>query len=94
LVKEQDEALDELAHSKYPKLRENEIKSLVADDKWMARLSAAVEGELNRVSHTLTARIGQLAERYDTPLPKITDEVTTLANRVNVQLKKMGASRK
>ena len=47
----------------------------MVDDKWMARLSAAVQGELDRVSQTLTGRIRELAERYATPLPKLTDEV-------------------
>ena len=63
-VKEQDAALDKLAYEKYPTLTDAEIKSLVIDDKWMARLSAAVQGELDRVSQTLTGRIRELAERY------------------------------
>ncbi len=37
--------------------------------------SAAVQGELDRVSQTLTGRIGELAERYATPLPQLTDDV-------------------
>ena len=37
-VKEQEAALDKLAYDKYPKLTEAEIKTLVVDDKWMARL--------------------------------------------------------
>ena len=41
----------------------------MVDDKWMTRVSAAVQGELDRVSQTLTGRIRQLAERYATPLP-------------------------
>ena len=40
---------------------------------------------------TLTGRIRQLAERYATPLPQLTDEVATLAARVDGHLKKMGA---
>ena len=91
-VKEQEAALDKLAYDKYPKLTEAEIKTLVVDDKWMARLSAAVQGELDRVSQTLTGRIRELAERYATPLPQLTDEVATLAARVEEHLKKMGAS--
>jgi type I restriction enzyme M protein len=47
-VKEQDAALDLLAYEKYPTLSEAEIKVLVVDDKWMSRLSAAIEGELDR----------------------------------------------
>ena len=85
------EDLDKKIDAKYPKLTEAEIKTLVVDDKWMARLSAAVQGELDRVSQTLTGRIRQLAERYATPLPQLTDEVATLAARVEEHLKKMGA---
>jgi type I restriction enzyme M protein len=86
------EDLDTKIDTKYPKLTEAEIKTLVVDDKWMARLSAAVQGELDRVSQTLTGRIRELAERYATPLPRLTDEVETLAARVDEHLKKMGAS--
>ena len=50
------------------------------------------QGELDRVSQTLTGRIRQLAERYATPLPKLTDEVETLAARVEDHLKMMGAA--
>ncbi|TAK52244.1 MAG: SAM-dependent DNA methyltransferase [Gammaproteobacteria bacterium] len=91
-VKEQDAALDKLAYEKYPTLTESEIKTLVVDDKWMARLAAAVQGEMERVSQTLTGRIRELAERYATPLPQFTDELATLAARVEEHLAKMGAS--
>ena len=91
-VKELEAELDELAYDKYPELTEAEIKSLVVDDKWMARLSDDVQGELDRVSQKLTGRIRELAERYATPLPQLTDEVAVLAARVECHLKRMGAS--
>jgi type I restriction enzyme M protein len=62
----------------------------VIDDKWMTDLSATVQGELNRVSQTLTGRIRELAERYATPLPTLVDEVERLAARVDEHLKQMG----
>jgi type I restriction enzyme M protein len=83
--------LDKKIDAKYPKLTEAEIKTLVVDDKWMARLQAAVQGELDRVSQTLTGRIRELAERYVTPLPQLTDEVAMLAGSVEEHLKRMGA---
>jgi type I restriction enzyme M protein len=61
------------------------------DDKWLAMLAAAVRGELDRVSQTLTGRIRQLAERYATPIPQLTSEVAALAARVDEHLKKMGS---
>ena len=91
-VKDMDAALDKLAYEKYPKLSEAEIKTLVIEDKWMTRLTAAVQGELDRVSQTLTGRIRELAERYATPLPRLVDEVAALSARVDGHLKKMGAS--
>ena len=38
------------------------------------------------------AAVRELAERYATPLPQLTDELQTLAGRVEEHLKKMGAS--
>ena len=91
-ARDEDAALDELAYKKYATLTEAEIRALVVNDKWMARLSAAVQGELDRVSQTLTGRIRELADRYATSLPEIEREVATLAARVEEHLKKMGAS--
>ena len=85
------EDLDKKIDAKYPKLAEIEIKALVADDKWMARLSASIQGELDRVSQTLTGRIRELAERYARPLPELTEEVERLSALVVAHLKKMGA---
>ena len=76
--------------AKYGKLTEEEIKTLVVDDKWLAALAAAVQSELDRVSQALTGRIRQLAERYAAPLPQLTTELDTLAARVDGHLKKMG----
>jgi len=90
-LKAAQEDLDAKLDAKYPELTEDDIKTLVVDDKWLATLAAAVQGELDRVSQTLTGRIRQLAERYATPLPQLTIEVATLASRVEVHLKQMGA---
>lgn len=92
VIKEAEEALAKKVFAKYGEVTEDEIKRLVVNDKWLATIAAAVEGELDRVSQTLTGRICQLAERYGAPLPQLTDEVATLAARMDGYLKKMGAS--
>lgn len=83
--------LDDKVRAKYATLREEEIKTLVVDDKWLASIEGAVQGEVDRISQSLTARIRELAERYATPLPKLTDEVAALAARVDGHLIRMGA---
>lgn len=91
-IKEADETLDQLAYEKYPQLSVDEIKTLVVDDKWLTALEAAVQGELERVSQTLTGRVRELAERYAIPLPELTKRVESLSERVDDHLKKMGAT--
>ena len=89
-MKEAQKALDTTVAAKYPKLSEAEIKVLVVNDKWLARLSADVQSELDRVSQALTGRVKQLAERYATPLPELNKEVADLSARVDEHLKRMG----
>jgi type I restriction enzyme M protein len=90
-VKEAQKELEAKVAAKYGKLTEDEIKTLVVDDKWLVTLAAAMQSELDRVSQALSGRIRQLAERYAAPLPQITTEVETLATRVDKHLTKMGA---
>ncbi len=83
-------ALDELAYDKYPTLTIAQIKTLVVEDKWLAALDARIHSEMDRVSQQLTQRVKELAERYDTPLPKLTDRVADLEAKVNGHLERMG----
>ncbi|MBX0328398.1 type I restriction-modification system subunit M [Oscillochloris sp. ZM17-4] len=89
-LKEADATLDARAYRHYPKLTEAEIKALVVDAKWLAALDAAIHGEMDRISQTLTRRVRELAERYETPLPQVGSRVAELEARVNRHLEKMG----
>jgi type I restriction enzyme M protein len=90
--KDTEAKLYQQVHDKYAALTEAEVKRLTIDDKWLARLSADVLGELDRVSQALTTRVRQLAERYATPLPKLEKDVADLQAKVAAHLKAMGAS--
>ena len=90
-VKELDAKLDQQAHNHYAKLSVTDIKSLVVNDKWLARLAADLQGEIDHVGQTLTNRIRELAERYAAPLPQLMEEVTLLSTKVDEHLQRMGA---
>jgi type I restriction enzyme M protein len=75
---------------RYKTLTEDDIKQLVVDDKWMASIERSVKTEMERISQRLTQRIKELAERYETPLPKQTKDVADLENKVTAHLQKMG----
>lgn len=55
-------------------------------------LSLLLARALNPVSRSGILLLRELAERYATPLPQLTDEVESLAARVAAHLEKMGAS--
>jgi type I restriction enzyme M protein len=89
-LKECEADLDAEAYAHYPKLTETEIKSLVMDDKWLAALDAVIQSEMDRISQSLTQRVKELAERYETPLPQMTERVDELEEKVNRHLEEMG----
>jgi type I restriction enzyme M protein len=84
--------LDEKAYAKYPALSELEVQRLVVDDKWLASLDAAIHGEMDRISQALTARVKELAERYDSPLPELAQKAADIEQTVNGHLINMGLS--
>ncbi|GCE20937.1 hypothetical protein KDK_47370 [Dictyobacter kobayashii] len=89
-VKTAQKAIDTKVTARYKTLNEDEIKTLVIHDKWLATLANVIQTEINRISQSLTGRTKELAERYGTPLPKLTEEVERLSSKVNEHLKKMG----
>jgi type I restriction enzyme M protein len=89
-IKEAEVQIDQLVYDRYPTLTEDEIKVLVVDDKWLARIGAAVAGEIDRVSQGLTQRVKVLAERYEVPLPELVSQVAELEARVAAHLARMG----
>jgi type I restriction enzyme M protein len=89
-LKEAEADLDAKAYAHYPKLTEAEIKALVVDDKWLAALDKDIHGEMDRISQALTQRVKELAERYETPLPRMVGRVAELEAKVNRHLERMG----
>ncbi|MFG6102050.1 type I restriction-modification system subunit M [Leptothoe sp. EHU-05/26/07-4] len=89
-VKDVQEALDKAVFGQYPKLSEDEIKTLVVEDKWHATLQGSVSAEIERVTQQLANRVKVLEERYAEPLPELEQEVAALSGKVAEHLKKMG----
>ena len=89
-VKDAQRELDAKVAALYARMTQADVQALVVMDKWLATLTQRVQGELDRVSQTLTGRIKQLADRYATPLPQLALEVDALQAKVNEHLKKMG----
>jgi type I restriction enzyme M protein len=89
-LKEAESLLDSKVYYYYPKLAEEDVKTLVVEDKWLSSLDTAIHGEMDRISQSLTQRVKEIAERYETPMPQMTDHVAELEEKVNRHLERMG----
>jgi type I restriction enzyme M protein len=88
-IKEAVKALEKLVDEKYESLSTSEVKDLVINYKWIPAIIGEVNSELDKISHRLTSRIIELAERYDETLTEIKEEVESYSNKVEEHLKRM-----
>jgi type I restriction enzyme M protein len=91
-IKEYTAELDKQLLAKYKSLTVDDIKLLVVENKWMAYIEHSVKNEMQRISQRLTIRVRELAERYESTLPGVLNEVKSLEEKVNAHLSKMGYS--
>lgn len=89
-VKDAQAVLDARVLARYAKLAETEIKTLIVEDKWLASIRTAIEGEVERLTQCLAARVKELEERYAKPLPALAQEADAFGAKVEEHLKKMG----
>jgi type I restriction enzyme M protein len=88
-IKKAEQELELKVIKQYPQLSIEEIKELTVDKKWMATMKNRLRTEMDSISHRLTERIKELAERYETPLQKLTEDVSDLKAKVEDHLKQM-----
>ena len=74
----------------YPRLSLDEIKTVVVEKKWLRNIEQRIGTEMDNISHRLTQRIRELAERYETPLPELETAVDDIEQRVKGHLAAMG----
>lgn len=91
-LKEKIKELDTLLLKKYPELKENEIKHLIIEEKWLSTLETKFTSELDRVSQKVSQKLTELAERYETPIPNLEDNLKKLEKKVSKHLQKIGVN--
>ena len=67
--------LYEQVELQYQNLTENEIRSLVVDDKWMASVEGTIGREVERLTGGLVDRVRVLEWRYSEPLPELAHQL-------------------
>lgn len=83
-------ALDEKLVAKYAELTTEEIKYLLFDMKWMAKLSSEVCDEIEQVLNVISSKVLLIAKRYEHTLCEIEDRTKESRAAVVSALKRMG----
>jgi type I restriction enzyme M protein len=88
--KEKAIALDNLTLKAFKELTEENVRTLVVDDKWLTNIKTSIQTEIDAISQRLTGRVKQLAERYENTLIELDKESKSLEDIVSAHLEKMG----
>ncbi|NLH36349.1 MAG: SAM-dependent DNA methyltransferase [Lactococcus chungangensis] len=89
-VKEAQKALDDLVLAKYGELTIEEIKHLLFDKKWMARLESDITDAIDQVLNSLASRVVLIAKRYEHTLAEIEEKTAKSNAKVKSALERMG----
>lgn len=89
-VRDTQTELDLATLKKYVDLTEDDVKTLVLEDKWRKVIVRRVAGEVEALTLDLVARIQQLGERYAATVSDLDKELGRLEAKVAAHLAEMG----
>ena len=90
IVKELYQALDEKCRARYETLTDEEIIDLLVNRKWFDSIFSGISDLYAAISHRLTNRIVELAERYESTLPELSTDTAEYETKVKSHLERMG----
>ena len=90
VVKDLNKALDEKCRARYESFTDNEILDLLVNKKWFDSIFSGISDLYIAISHRLTSRIIELAERYENTLPELDKVITEYEAKVKSHLERMG----
>lgn len=89
-IREAERKLDSNLLTKYKHLMQDEVRQLVVEYKWLSSIHGMVSAEMERTFRRLSTRIKELADRYQTTLPELEEDASSLTKKVEGHLERMG----
>ena len=90
VVKELNKALDEKCRKRYEMFTDKEILDLLVNRKWFESIYTGIADLYIAISHHLTNRIVELAERYENTLPVLQKNTDEYETKMKSHLERMG----
>lgn len=82
--------LDNKVEKQYGELSIDEIKHMLFDLKWMAKIEADIQSEIDQVENELSDRVQMIAKRYEHTLGEIEERTIKSRSAVMSALERMG----
>ena len=89
-IKAKQKEMDDALIVKYSELTIEEIKHLLFDEKWMARLYSDVNSEIERILNDYMSRVIMIAKRYEHTLGELEEKAAQSRDAVHQALERMG----
>lgn len=89
-IKEAQKELDDLVLAKYGELTIDEVKHLLFDKKWMARLGNDIIDAIDQVLNSLASKVVLIAKRYEHTLGEVEEKTAQSKAKVKSALERMG----
>ncbi len=90
LIKEMNAELEAKVKAKYAELTDEEILEVLVNRKWYYSIFDGIRALYGATSHSIAARVVELAERYEYDLPYLAKEAELLEAKVKAHLERMG----
>ena len=91
-LKSKTKSLDERIEVQYSILTEKEIKDLLVDKKWMARINNDIKDAVDSEINNIAAKLVEISKRYETTLSQLEEKAENSRNDVRNALERMGYS--
>lgn len=89
-LREARKVLDDKVVEKYSELTVDEIKHLLFDMKWMAKMEADIRDEIEQILNDLSSKVLLMAKRYEHTLGEIEERTAKSRAAVMAALERMG----
>ena len=87
---EQARQMRQLLEGQTDAMTDEEILNLLVNKKWFDSIFTGIADLYAAISHRLTNRIVELAERYENTLPELDKTTTEYETKVKAHLERMG----
>lgn len=89
-LRDAENELDEKAFNRYPTLEEEDVKTILIDEKWMPACEERIHNHFENVIQSFASSIAALHDRYKDTLGQLEADVAKSQNEVHAVLKEMG----